>query len=940
MRGIGVGAILVLAGVAAACSSSDDVPAGQAGVDAGTPDAGADTNGDPVGALCTSPLPATTALGGPSHGSAVALSSDDKIAVVVNRDSGTISVFAIDYPADKAPTVTRKAEVAVGGEPWQVALHPNDDTAFVVLKRDQKLVRIDGLRTTPTKCAEVAIGSEPTSVALTPTGATVWVTSFMDGTLQGIDSTSMQVKSTVDLNAALVGSGLLGGAVQARPALAHPRAMVITNNGDTVEKDESILVTEFYAQTIAPMKADGSNANSTRAGVVYKVPLSTLTPSTIQLPPLEKMGFVDALGNDTGCFPNQVAGIHVQGAFAYATSTCASPKGPIAPFPLFNPACSGDTDCPSGGAGTCVKSGGAPKGTCSTNCTVDTDCGANGKCQANNVCIPNFNNFRTIVTPAVSVIDVGGGKVLASASLNKQFMDRYDALGYPDDSSRRLPLSVFDVGFVPGTLTAYMAAAGADGLFKVNYNATYKEKAIDSVGNGNHPYVDLTPGAVLESQMGRMPIGVAVTGAPHPASGEQYFAFVASDISRTLVTVDLSRQEIAGLNSGKPVVTESAAQPTDPKEQDKHLGKRFYYNGLGRWSLNGQGWGSCHSCHTDGGSDSVAWFAPRGAMQTQNFDGLFSSKNPDDQRVHCWSGTLDEVTDHEIAGIRGAIGGVGALVKDGNVAWASDLPLVEIGQADLYGSSMAQLKKSAVDDWQKIIAFLQGLRSPRRPSTLDAAKVKAGRDLFLQANCNGCHGGDKWTISQVFYKPAEDQSTNDALRKLSWANDAKTSGIPASVLPTTDPAMQVMRSDISDPMAAAAFDQLTCVIRNVGTFGVAEPGVGVAELRFDMTSPAQGSAATNPVTGTAGYNPPSLLSANVGAPYFHSGQARTLEAAFSDIFKGHHQALSPTFLQADDPQRAQKLEALIQFLLAIDGDMETAAIPPLGPQGGVLCKTP
>ena len=951
MRGVGLFAAIALAGTTACKDEkepSDPQPADQ---DAGgmDPDSGTDTgdgDGDVDGSvpgpeLCGDTLTASMPLYTPSRGSALALTADDAIAVMVNRDSGSVSVFSIEYPDGKPPVVTRKAEVAVGAEPWEVAIHPNGDTAFVVLKRDQKLVRIDGLKSTPTKCGEAQVGSEPTSVALSPTGATVWVANFVEGTLQGLDSGSLAVKQTVDLNATLAASGMLGSQVQPRPALAHPRSMAITNNGDMVESDEAILVTEFYAQTVAAMEPNGSNANQTRAGFVYKVPLSTLEASMIKLPPLPALGFVDALGEDHGCFPNQVVGLQIQGVFAYAMATCAAPLGPIAPFPLMGKICEQDSECPGAGAGSCaLLPDGSGKGLCSTSCTTDPDCGANGICNEDTLtCVPNFNNFRTVVAQTVSVIDVGAGKVLAQDTLNKQFMSYYDTLGLPDDSSRRLPLGVFDLSFVPGTLNAYLAGSGSDALFKVDFNATYKEKTIDAVGHEAHPFIDLTPGAARENQMGRMPVGVVVTGAPHPADGDRYFAFAAADISRSLVTLDLARQEIAGLNAGRPVVTESSAQPSGEKEIAIHLGKRDYYNGLGRWSLNGQGWASCHSCHTDGGSDSVSWFAPRGAMQTQNLDGLFSSKDPTDQRVHLWNGNLDEVPDHEIAGVRGAIGGIGALVKDENISWASVMAVSESGHGDLAGSTTSLQAQSAVRDWDYLIAFLQNLRSMRRPSTLDAAKVQSGRALFEQANCAGCHSGDKWTISRLFYTPAADNSTNEALRTTSWAADAQASGIPATVLPNISEAMQTMRAPYDQVLANIFYDQLTCVLRDVGTYGVAEADVGVAELRFDMVSPAMGAAESNPI-GNRGYNPPSLLGMSIGAPYLHSGQVRTLEALLSDDFAGHHQALSSGFLSADDPQRAEHVAELVQFILSIDEDAETFAIPELGPKGGVLCKPP
>jgi hypothetical protein len=52
----------------------------------------------------------------------------------------------------------------------------------------------------------------------------------------------------------------------------------------------------------------------------------------------------------------------------------------------------------------------------------------------------------------------------------------------------------------------------------------------------------------------------------------------------------------------------------------------------------------------------------------------------------------------------------------------------------------------------------------------DAQKIsKLGHGIYgfsFAGNCQGCHGDDKWTISEVFYKPSVE--TNAALRSTSW----------------------------------------------------------------------------------------------------------------------------------------------------------------------------
>ena len=57
----------------------------------------------------------------------------------------------------------------------------------------------------------------------------------------------MTVTTTVDLNAALASSGLLG-TVASRPGLAHPRSVAITNSGTMLDNQQTVYVTEFYAQ--------------------------------------------------------------------------------------------------------------------------------------------------------------------------------------------------------------------------------------------------------------------------------------------------------------------------------------------------------------------------------------------------------------------------------------------------------------------------------------------------------------------------------------------------------------------------------------------------------------------------------------------------------------------------------------------------------------------
>lgn len=113
-------------------------------------------------------------LPGPSRGSAIALSPDESIAVVCNRDAGSVTVFSLSYAAGQPPSVTlvKELDAGAGSEPWQAVVAPDNNTAFVLLRRDRKVLRIDSLQYGPVKATEQAsTGSEPTGIALTPTGA-------------------------------------------------------------------------------------------------------------------------------------------------------------------------------------------------------------------------------------------------------------------------------------------------------------------------------------------------------------------------------------------------------------------------------------------------------------------------------------------------------------------------------------------------------------------------------------------------------------------------------------------------------------------------------------------------------------------------------------------------------------------------------------------------
>ena len=192
-------------------------------------------------------------------------------------------------------------------------------------------------------------------------------------------------------------------------------------------------------------------------------------------------------------------------------------------------------------------------------------------------------------------------------SLNAEFNNLYTTLAVADTSARRLPLSATDLAFLPGSLTAFIPAHGSDAVFRVAFNATYETKAVDSVGSEGMPFINLALPAFDESKSGKLPAGIAMTHKTHSADPAGFYAFVANRGSRNITVIDTKQGDIAGLPMD-PVVVASADMPPEGELLDRLKGEVLFSTGLGRWSLNGQAWVACATCHWDSLSDQVTWF--------------------------------------------------------------------------------------------------------------------------------------------------------------------------------------------------------------------------------------------------------------------------------------------------------------------------------------------
>jgi YVTN family beta-propeller protein len=895
--------------VSSACAANTDSGnGGAAGWDAagGGGGGGQDGSSGPIGDGGNGGGDTGSGSGGPSgparsaamvtNGSAVAITPDGKVALAVNRTADSITLFQTDF-SGKTPAVTKMIELntLVGAQPWAVVLGNDGDTAYAIYRQLQLAVKITNLHgqgAQPAITQTAKTGSEPTGIAISPSGTRLYVANWAEGTVTVIHTSDMSVGTTVDLNASLAGTGWLGSGVQGRPALAHPRALVVTNGGTGIDSAETVYVTEFFSQPItSTLPTDDSQFDVGRQGVVYRFNAATYAAEApIPIAPVADTGFVDSDGNKTGCFPNQLYAAALNGGRLYVTSVCASPRGPVNVVP-----------------GTPV----------------------------------NTNNVKTEVHASMFVVDTATNAEVPAQGLRltQQFQSVFSGLVDAGvTAANRFPLVPNDIAFKPGTNVAYVTALGSDAVYRIAYNA---DGSLKQVGSTTQPFIDLqTP------TLGQLPYGLAI----EPAGN---FALAINETTRNLSVLQFTSQ------TALTAVASSAAPGAGTPEAQANSGHRLFATGVARWSLNGASWNSCEGCHAEGLTDGVTWFFARGPRQTVSLDGTFGPNG--EQRIMNWTGIFDELHDFEL-NVRGNSGGVGAVVDvngappkasdriifDGTAAVAPQVA-TQTRQDGLNGSTRAMMPgntgvpaaagttvNSVLSNWNDIEAYVKQLRSPKAPTNLAAADVAAGAQLFAQNGCAGCHGTAAWTISKLFYVPGDaNNGPGGALTTQTWVpptpgNPSGTTGtFPATLAPGTAPF--AFRTPVTfDP----ANDQIACVLRNVGTYNTSPAGVVVKEVRANGSNGA--ASMTVPAQGASGFNPPALIGMATGAPYFHAGNARTLEESFDGVFVSHHAAFSANFLANSDPTQ---IKQLVAYLLSID-DSTAPVDPPNAALGfdPILCN--
>jgi YVTN family beta-propeller protein len=273
----------------------------------------------------------------PSHSTTIALTSDEQRLVVVNREANSVSIIRVKN-AQGNDIGNKITEIGVGEEPRCVAIHPNDQEAYVTngITGTVSVVNLGQRRVVAT----IKGFTEPRGCALTPNGTLLYVANHTAGTVSIVDTASRNIVGAVDVG-------------------RNPTALAITNNGDANDADETVFVTQIFAELnpnfVDPVfNGNGENRDLGKQGVIQAFPAGTGSPpiTKITLAPIPDSGFNanrtapnnfcgaaahsqifcpsvgDPANNPQGVFPNQVLSALIRGNRLFLPNIGAQPEPP------------------------------------------------------------------------------------------------------------------------------------------------------------------------------------------------------------------------------------------------------------------------------------------------------------------------------------------------------------------------------------------------------------------------------------------------------------------------------------------------------------------------------------------------------------------------------------------------------------------------------------
>jgi YVTN family beta-propeller protein len=775
----------------------------------------------------------------------IALTSDERRLVVVNREANSVSIIQVK-DANGNDVANKLAEISVGQEPRCVAIHPTDRVAYVTNAITGTVSVIDLQQRREVR--QIRVGIEPRGCALTPDGSLLYVANHTEGTV------SILVVQSGDLmNPVPDGTINVGG---------NPAAIAITDQGPG--HPPTVFVTQFFAELNPNFKdpvfgGNGEARDLGKQGVVQAFPANNSNPpiTKITLKPLADSGF-----NVNRVSPNNFCNTIPP---AQSNIFCPNPANPTDPKNLNNP----QGVFPNQFFSALIRN--------------------------NRLYLPNIGAqpepleiFNANVQALVYSVDVQAlaEKVTEHVNLNKQIA--VETAAPPPSLAKTFGNDLVAIDSNQAGTKFLIVSRGGNQVLVARPDPMTGQL---NILNAAQTAVD------CRLQTGNLPSGVAMRqdGTRGYSNNEANYSVTSMNTADgTCLTLQLD------IPSSTPPAPGSFAHAV-------LVGKLAFFTALGipdngvlstpirdiiprnfKGKQSKDAWSSCGSCHPDGLADGVTWIFGTGPRQTKPLDGMFNKMtNMDDQGLLNWSSVRGSNTDFN-ANSRATQGGCGFASDITAPGQCFTLGAGTPANVAIYDHGIAQGGSDALDAqtlW--IFAAVRALNQPKPGS------VAAGASVF-ETHCASCHGGAKWTKSEIFHRD------NPAA--------VAQNGAPL------DPG--VTRLAPAPPVAAAPaneFFSFTCnnrtikYLEDVGTFDVTNP----LEIRDN--------AAASTAFGRNGFNVPSLLDINYHKPYLHRGQAQTLE----DVFPLHGLAPNGSGFPPSTTIQTQLTSAqradLLTFLKSIDG---------------------
>jgi DNA-binding beta-propeller fold protein YncE len=543
----------------------------------------------------------------PLQSAPLALTADDNTLVNVNPESNTLTAFDV---SDDSPA--KLFTVKVGGDPTSVDIQddgPGGRRAFVALALDGKVAIVD--LDDGDIDSKLKVGAEPSAVLVSANGTRLYVANAASSNVMVFNATLEKptLIAVIDLASA-------GG---------QPRALALTDDGDTDDDDETLFAAVFYGQLRSGKTALDEGQDDQKEGRVVAISTATNTivsaPNPITLGPIANSGFnsngklCPATGTTpavastnpqtfttaTGAYPNQLAGIALQPGtnFAYVVSTAASPNGPL----RFNHMVQGLVS------------------------VFDT---------TTRLEVTASQTDPSVVRTAP--LNLNRGINLATTPEPKLFLSN--------------PVSM---AWRPNGADAWIAVQNADLVVRLTADVNGAPTVGSPLVAGPSSIVRVDLQDVSGTDIaGKAPRGIAIN-----RTGTR--AYVSNFVSRSITVIDIE-------NGAAPAIVGTAKSAKLPKAGSEDamalLGAELFYTGRGpEGRMSSEAWGGCIVCHPNGRSDNVTWMFDAGPRQTISLDAMFSFNNPDNRRILNWSGVRDENQDFEL-NTRGVFAGRGLIDDD------------------------------------------------------------------------------------------------------------------------------------------------------------------------------------------------------------------------------------------------------------------------------------